>query len=292
MRIVENLINAHLDHRRAYVDFRYVYPVISRRARGVSIGINLNPDKKCNFNCIYCEVDRNNPVRRKGIDLDLLAQELRDMLRIYQDGTLFTHEPFSQAPTSWRKLNDIAFSGNGEPTTCPVFEQAVEVAWQVREENELETIKLILITNASCLDRPGVIRGLDRMQERPHEIWVKLDTGTSDYYKVINRSHVPYAWILRNITRTACWCPLIIQSLFQRVSDEPPSPSEIFAYADRLNEIRRQGGKILGLQLYTIARSTATHWSTALSDEELNGIALMVKARTGLPQQIFYGHVS
>ena len=129
-----NLIAAHLDHRRSYDDFYYVYPVISRRSQGVSIGINLNPDKVCNFDCAYCEVDRTTPARRKDVDIDVLRGELRDMLRIYQDGTLFQREPFASAPESWRRLNDIAFSGDGEPTTCPVFEQAVEVACDVREE--------------------------------------------------------------------------------------------------------------------------------------------------------------
>jgi wyosine [tRNA(Phe)-imidazoG37] synthetase (radical SAM superfamily) len=238
-----NLIAAHLDHRRSYDDFYYVYPVISRRSHGVSIGVNLNPDKNCNFNCIYCEVDRTSPARRKDVDMDVLRQELRDMLRIYQDGTLFAREPFAQAPPSWRTLNDIAFSGDGEPTTCQVFEQAVEAAWHVRESLGLEKTKLVLITDAACLDRPGVQRGIRRMHEGEHEIWAKLDAGTSDYYQVVNRSRVPYARILRNIKETACWCPLIIQSLFLRVCDEPPSESEILAYAARLNEIQAYGGK-------------------------------------------------
>ena len=201
------LIAAHLDHRRSYDDFYYVYPVVSRRSQGISIGVNLNPDKKCNFNCIYCEVDRPSPPRRKDVDVEVLKQELRDMLRIYQDGTLFAREPFAQVPPTWRALNDIAFSGDGEPTTCPVFEQAVETAWQVREEMGLKTAKLVLITDAACLNRPGVRRGIRRMQQGAHEIWAKLDAGTEEYYRVVNRSSVPYGRILKNIARTASWCP-------------------------------------------------------------------------------------
>jgi wyosine [tRNA(Phe)-imidazoG37] synthetase (radical SAM superfamily) len=285
-----NLIAAHLDHRRSYDDFYYVYPVISRRSHGVSIGVNLNPNKNCNFNCIYCEVDRPSPPRRKDVDLDVLRQELRDMLRIYQDGTLFTREPFASVPPSLRALNDIAFSGDGEPTTCPVFEQAVKTAWEVRAEMGLETAKLVLITDATCLERPGVRRGIRRMQEGAHEIWAKLDAGTEDYYRVVNRSAVPFARILKNIARTATWCPLIIQSLFLQVSGEPPPESEILAYATRLNEIKAQGGKILGLHLYTIARPTAMTSATALSAKELNHIAALVKKLTGLPLEIFHGN--
>jgi len=288
----EELIAAHLDHRRSYDDFYYVYPVISRRSRGVSIGVNLNPDKNCNFDCIYCEVDRASPARRKDVDIDVLRQELRDMLRIYQDGTLFTREPFVDVPQAWRALNDIAFSGEGEPTTCLVFEQAVNTACQVREDLGLETTKLVLITDASCLNRPGVRRGIRQMQEGAHEIWAKLDAGTQDYYRVVNRSKVPYTRILRNIAETACWCPLVIQSLFLRVSGEPPAESEIRAYAARLNDIQACGGKILSLQLYTLARPAAMTWATALSDEELNRIAALVKELTGLPLEIFYGKTS
>ena len=70
-----DLIKAHLDHRRVWRDFDYCYPVISRRSRGVSLGVNLNPDKVCNFDCVYCEVDRLTPAKRKDLDLDLLDKE-------------------------------------------------------------------------------------------------------------------------------------------------------------------------------------------------------------------------
>jgi wyosine [tRNA(Phe)-imidazoG37] synthetase (radical SAM superfamily) len=285
-----NLIAAHLDHRRSYDEFYYVYPVISRRSEGVSIGINLNPDKVCNFDCIYCEVNRVMPGRRRDVDLAVLEQELRDMIRFYQDGRLFQREPFASAPVAWRRLNDIAFSGDGEPTTCPVFEQAVQVAWRVREELGLQAAKLVLITDAACLDRPGVQAGLRVMQTGAHEIWAKIDAGTEDYFKVVNRTRIPYGRILKNITDTARWCPLVIQSLFLRVFGAPPTEAEIHAYAQRLLDIQAQGGRILGLQLYTVARPTPLDWATALSDEELDRIAVMVKALTGLPQQLSYGN--
>ena len=55
-------------HPRTYHENKFVYPVLSRRSGGISIGVNLNPDKICNFDCIYCQVDRRsaerNAVRR------------------------------------------------------------------------------------------------------------------------------------------------------------------------------------------------------------------------------------
>jgi len=284
-----SLIAAHMDHRRSYADFFYVYPVISRRSQGLSIGVNLNPDKRCNFNCIYCEVDRTTEPRQRKVDIDVLVQELRAMVQSYQDGSLFALEPFAAVPQELRKLNDIAFSGEGEPTTCPVFEEAVKAVWTVRENLGLDAVKLILITNAACLDRPRVQRGIAQMQAGAHEIWAKLDAGTDEAYQAVNRTHVPMARILRNITQTARLCPLYIQSLFLRRWGEPPIESEIRAYAERLNKIQARGGKILGVQLYTIARPAPTVWATALSDDELNRIAALVKDLTGLPCQLFYG---
>ena len=63
--------------RRAWRTFDYCYPVISRRSKGVSLGVNLNPNKVCNFDCVYCEVDRITPPRRADVDLDQLEAEHR-----------------------------------------------------------------------------------------------------------------------------------------------------------------------------------------------------------------------
>ena len=54
---------AYQRHERRWADNLYVYAVVSRRSHGVSVGINLNPGKECNFDCIYCQVDRSVPAR-------------------------------------------------------------------------------------------------------------------------------------------------------------------------------------------------------------------------------------
>ena len=57
----------HGRHERSFEANRFVYPVLSRRAGGLSVGINLNPDKICNFDCIYCQVDRVSPAERPAL---------------------------------------------------------------------------------------------------------------------------------------------------------------------------------------------------------------------------------
>ena len=69
------------DHSRQFADFTFVYPVISRRSRGLSLGTNLNPDKLCNFDCVYCEVDRRIPGKVSHVDLSQMRDELAAMVQ-------------------------------------------------------------------------------------------------------------------------------------------------------------------------------------------------------------------
>ena len=98
---------------------------MSRRSKGVSVGVNLNPDKLCNFDCVYCQVDRTTPGPAGEVELPRLRDELADMLDLVAGGQLFEMERFRDTPESLRRLNDIAFSGDGEPTTCPEFLEVV-----------------------------------------------------------------------------------------------------------------------------------------------------------------------
>src|SRR5207253_2876906 len=111
----------HRDHRRTFAENLYAYAVVSRRSKGVSIGLNLNPDKVCNFDCVYCQVDRKTAPVVRAVDVPRLMAELEDMLDLVATGGLFETERFRPTPPELRRLNDIAFSGDGEPTTCPKF---------------------------------------------------------------------------------------------------------------------------------------------------------------------------
>ena len=60
-------------HPRYFGQNSFVYPVLSRRADGISVGINLNPDKACNFDCIYCQVDRSKKPAEVFVELPRLV---------------------------------------------------------------------------------------------------------------------------------------------------------------------------------------------------------------------------
>src|SRR5262249_14470688 len=107
----------HTAHPRLFHQNTYVYPVLSRRIPGLSVGINLNPDKVCNFDCIYCQVDRRSAALTDFVAVDQLLAELEATLDLVGSGAIYEDENFSGTPASLRRLNDIAFSGDGEPTT-------------------------------------------------------------------------------------------------------------------------------------------------------------------------------
>ncbi len=114
-------------HPRDYKSNLYVYPVLSRRAGGISIGVNLNRNKFCNFHCIYCQVDLSEPGEDDLVDLERLEQELDRTVELVTSGRIFEDKQFGGTPAPLRRLNDIAFSGDGEPTAFRNFAQAVEV---------------------------------------------------------------------------------------------------------------------------------------------------------------------
>src|SRR5262245_16011826 len=127
----------HTDHARLFEHNRFVYPVLSRRSAGISIGVNLNPDKICNFDCIYCQVDRRSQSETKFVETDALLDELRSTLDLVITGRIYETPKFADVPPHLRRLNDIAFSGDGEPTTYKNFDELIEKCAAVKRVFQL-----------------------------------------------------------------------------------------------------------------------------------------------------------
>lgn len=271
-------------HPRRWRQFQYVYPVISRRSRGLSIGINLNPDARCNFNCLYCCADRSTPRPHVPIDLAVLDAELRQLVAEWT--RLFEEPEFRSVPREFRRLNDIAFSGDGEPTMVPAFPGAVRIAVAVREQYAPADAKIIIITNACYLTRPSVVEALELLDQHRGEIWAKLDVGTDQYHRLVNRGNVPLERILDGLLVTARRRPIVIQSLFMRVDGDPPPAAEIDAYVERLRWLMTKGAQISLVQVYSVARRTADPRVAPLPEAELEAIAARVRAM-GLPVAVF-----
>ncbi len=268
--------------------FTLVYPVISRRSHGLSLGVNLNPDKVCNFDCIYCEVDRRSPGRVSHVNVNQLHDELTALIRFVKEGGL-SKEPRFEGLPRWltTDIRDIAFSGDGEPTMIHHFAECVQTVAEVRQAEGLATTKLVLITDAAGLDKADVKRGLEILDANHGEIWGKLDAGTEPYFRLVNRTTIRFERILQNLLETARVRPIVIQSLLLKVHGEPMSVEELSAYCDRLNELVRGGARIKEVHAYTVARPTPEVFATKLSRAELEAMAETIRQRTGLPVSTF-----
>ncbi len=279
----------HRSHPRTWHGNRFVYPVLSRRSRGISIGVNLNPDKVCNFDCIYCQVDRRSEAETRFVALEQLLQELGDVLDFVTSGQLFEDAEFAAVPVELRRLNDIAFSGDGEPTTYRNFDEIIERVAALKAAKGLGAIKLVLITNASMFHRPVVERGLRLLDANNGEVWAKLEAGTDEYFQLVERTKIPFRQVLDNITQAAIKRPIVIQSLFMRIEGASPSSEEIDAYIDRLSQIGNAGGQIKMVQVYTVARRPAEDFVAPLSKPEVDGIADRITQATALNVERYYG---
>ena len=275
-------------HPRELAENRYVYAVLSRRSGGISIGINLNPDKICNFDCVYCQVDRTTPARFRRVDLKILGRELNEILDRTRSGRLFEEAPFAGLRKPLQRVQDIAFSGDGEPTTCRQFKEAVELAIKAKQKAGLADLKILVITNATMFHRARVAEAFSLLDRHNGEIWAKLDAGTELYYKQVDVTTIPFKRILDNILDAARLRPIVIQSLFMRLHGKPPAASEVQAYCDRLRGITAKGGKIKLVQVYTVARSPAQPYVSALSKKEVDAITEKVR-KIPLPVVAYYG---
>ena len=290
----DNLNSAHKDHPRTFSGSKFVYPVLSRRSGGISIGINLNPDKVCNFDCVYCQVKRTPAEHDVHISIDkdtidLISVELIKIIEKVHSGELFDNPPFDSIPAENRILKDISFSGDGEPTSSPIFDQVCFKIADIRRQYAREEVKIVLITNSTLLHKPKVQEGLAVLDTNNGEIWAKLDAGTELYYQKVNRSQVTFEKVLDNILRTAQKRPIKIQSLFMSIMGQPPADEEIDAYINCLNDITSQGGKIISIQIHTVARQPAETFVGPLTDQQIDDLASKVHERTSLKVERYYG---
>lgn len=236
------------DHSRDSAGMRYVYPVISRRAGGVSVGINLNPNNACNWRCIYCQVP---DLKRGGpppIDLVLLERELHEFLAWAGAGDFMA----TRVPDGARRLVDVAFSGNGEPTSAAEFAEAVAIVQRVLAVHGLaETVLMRLITNGSLLDRKAVQTGIARIGSAGGEVWFKLDAGTAAGLARINGTRVRPEVVARRLACCARLAPTWVQTCLFRVDDELPAAHEVDAWLALLAPLAPQ---LAGVHLYSLAR--------------------------------------
>ncbi|MGC2047525.1 MAG: radical SAM protein [Gallionella sp.] len=261
------------DHGRDSAALRYVYPVVSRRAGGVSVGINLNPNNACNWRCIYCQVPDLTRGTAPLIDLAVLEDELRGFLKELLHGDFMQ----SRVPEGARRINDIAISGNGEPTSSTEISQVVDIIARVRREVDLpETVKTVLITNGSLLHRSDVQQGLRNMARLNGEVWFKLDRASESGMQLINNTKTSMKKVRDNLIASILLCPTWLQTCWFALDGEPPSRQDEDNYLEFVSALLRDGHKLQGVLLYTLARPSLQPEAprlSALSKTQLQAFA-------------------
>ncbi len=273
------------DHSRDAAQLQYVYPVVSRRSRGVSIGINLNPNHACNWGCAYCQVPDLVRGAAPVIDRDRLEAELRGFLgQVTTDAWMEAH-----APPESRRINDLAFSGNGEPTTVADFGAVVAQVLEVRAEfAALRGVKTVLITNGSQVHHGHVVEGLRRMAPAHGEVWFKLDSATREGRRRINGTEAPLERVVQNLRAAAAACPTWIQTCVFEQDGASPSEEEMGAYIELLQRECEHGTALEGVLLYGLARPSLQPGAERLQrlpEEWIHGFAARITDATGLAVQ-------
>jgi len=240
-------------HDRDNAGLKYVYPVVSRRARGVSVGVNLNPNNACNWRCIYCQVPNLVPGVAPEIDLDLLESELDRMLGALVQGDYMERH----VPAGARRLNDVAISGNGESTTSPQLPEVLRrIARSMESLGLLGETKLVLITNGSLVHRPHVQEALRLMAGMRGEVWYKLDSATAEGQAQLNDAHAGIARAEQNLRTAAVLCPTWLQTCVLELDGEPPSAAERRAYLKLVARLVADEVPLRGVLLYGLERKS------------------------------------
>ncbi len=276
------------DHRRDLGDNRYVYAVVSRRVGGLSIGINLNVDKACNFDCPYCQVDRTLPGGAREIDLNRVAAELDHLLGWASSDHLWSIAPFNTTAPGLRQVGDISLAGDGEPTAAREFADVVRVVGEVRAAHGLERVPLSVLTNATLFQRPVVQEGLARLDALGGRIWAKLDAGTEPFFHRVDGTTLPLQRVLDNLAWAAQRWPIVLQCMFHTWEGAAPPAEEITVWAGRIRDLLAAGGQLLEIQIYTVARAPADGRVGPLNADQLTEIANAVEG-LGVPLQVVGG---
>lgn len=267
------------DHRRDSAGLTYIYPVVSRRAGGVSVGVNLNVNNACNWACAYCQVEGLSRGGPPPVDLQCLAGELDRFLTDAVAGDFMQRA----VPPASRRLVDVAFSGNGEPTSAPEFPAAVEVVRAaLAARGLLPAVKIRLITNGSLVHRPAVQAGIGAIGAAGGEVWFKIDRVGEAATRAINGVPLAPDRVLRNLLTCAGLATTWVQTCWFAVDGREPSPAERDAYCGLL---RQAAGKVAGIHLYGLARPSLQPGAERLGRLDAGALAAFaaeIEKKTGI----------
>jgi pyruvate-formate lyase-activating enzyme len=275
----EKILLRYTQHDRDSAGRLYVYPVLSRRAGGISLGINLNVNNACNWSCIYCQVEGLVKGGPDPIDMLRLGEEFQSLLSEILAGDVFVAE----AAPEHRGLVDIAFSGNGEPTSAAEFPEVVELVFRLLDVGfPGHTLPVRVITNGSLMHRSAVQSAIEYLGLRGGEVWFKVDRLLPDSSLLVNGVPLLPEKVKQNLLLCAEQAPTWVQTCWLGIDGQSPSFADQEAYLDFLQVVKN---RIQGVLLYGMARVPTGYQATRLSrlpSEEIECFAGLIRERTGL----------
>jgi wyosine [tRNA(Phe)-imidazoG37] synthetase (radical SAM superfamily) len=242
-----------------------IYGPVSSRRFGSSLGINTLPGvrKLCSFECPYCQLgSAETPFEKTLPKIDLpTPQEVAQALE----------ESLLELGSVADRLNCLTFSGNGEPTAHPEFPGIVSEVRKVRSRLA-PNARIVLLTNAAHLERPGMIAALDECDD----VVAKIDAGTEGMFRKIDR---PAAGItLEKIVRDLQGLRrVVVQTMFVTGTVDNTSDDEISAWIGHLKSVRPAS-----IQIYTLDRIPADRSILPVEPERLREIARRVLSEVGV----------
>lgn len=267
------------NHSRDIAGLKYVYPVMSRRAGGLSIGINFNPNNACNWRCIYCQVPDLQRGAAPEMDFAVLEHELRFFLQYVLNGEFF--EQFD-VPAAQRVIKDIAISGNGEPTSLQDFERAIALVGCIASEMDIfPGSHFVLISNGSLMHKVGVQAGIQALAKFGGEVWFKVDSATEKGRKLINNSAQSQSQLIQNLETASRLCATKLQTCMFHYNDQVWSEQEKSAYLQLLQEVKARQIGVEKVMLYNAARQSFQPEASQLekaTTEEMNRLAADIEA--------------
>ncbi len=138
-------------------------PIISRRF-GVSLGVDLSPNKKqCNFDCLYCELQASKVVDsyKDVIDYKIIVDEVKKGIKKFPD------------------IDVLTFTANGEPTLYPDLEKILDEVLKIKSG-----IKSLILSNSSTIYNKKVQNTLKKFDI----VKLSLDCVTEKCFKKIDRA--------------------------------------------------------------------------------------------------------
>lgn len=252
---------------------------MSRRSGGLSIGINFNTNNACNWRCIYCQVPNLKLGSAPQCDFDVLSEEFNYFLNYVLQGNFYNdfNIPFEQ-----RVIKDIAISGNGEPTSLKLFDQAIKIIGEIAIEFKLfPKVKFVLISNGSLFNQSQVQDGLEHLAKLNGEIWFKLDSATEEGRRLINNISQTQQKLINNLKISSELCETKLQTCLFHYGELIWSNTEKYAYLNFLKLISTQKIKINTILLYSIARISYQPEANELSAadfDELSAFAADIKS--------------